>query len=100
MKEIRSKLSGVAHKNEDGTSRQELIKKHCTNGTRLTLRTDPENEYGDTAVKAMIESEEGLEQIGWVKGGKDSDSRGQRSGKRPSQKGKTSQVRKSHGRKS
>lgn len=71
MKEIRSKITGVTFKNDDGTDRQELIRKYCRPGTNLYLETDPENPHGTHAVKVFAQTPTGLQQVGWVKGGEE-----------------------------
>lgn len=74
MKEIRSKLAGVTYKNKNGKSRQKLIATYCHPGINLILEADLQNEYDDKAVKVLINTEDGPQQIGFVRKGKEFDS--------------------------
>lgn len=47
---IKTKVFGVSHKNEDGESRQKLIRKHLNDGDELLLQREPHNEYDSNAV--------------------------------------------------
>lgn len=69
MYKVRSKIAGVTHKNDDGTLRQDLIKKFVWDGKRLVLEPDPNNKFSKNATKIMVETPNGLQQIGFVKAG-------------------------------
>lgn len=56
-----TKIVGVVHKNNDGTSRQEILKK-CKRGEKLTLIHEPIPQ-DENAVKVCRENGE---QIGWL----------------------------------
>jgi hypothetical protein len=51
---IKSKVSGVSHKNKDGSSRQKYIKKYCRPGKRLVFIREPDNPYGNTAIAVYV----------------------------------------------
>ena len=68
MEEIKSKIAGVSFKNNNGTSRQELIRKYCKPGLALVLQPDPANPHGNgTAVEILVSTPTGLQQIGFVR---------------------------------
>ena len=68
MEEIKSKVAGVSFKNNNGTSRQELIRKYCKPGLALVLQPDPANPHGHgTAVEILVSTPTGLQQIGFVR---------------------------------
>lgn len=48
---IKTKVAGVSHNNEDGESRQKLIKKFLNDGDELKLQREPDNEYDRNAVE-------------------------------------------------
>lgn len=43
--EIKTKIAGVSHKNADGSSRQDIIRKHVRPGAELLLGREPDNPY-------------------------------------------------------
>jgi hypothetical protein len=43
---IHSKIAGVSFNNDDGSSRQQIIRKFCKEGDQLTLKREPNNPYG------------------------------------------------------
>ncbi len=47
---IHSKIAGVTMTNDDGASRQDLIRKLLDDGDMLVLQREPENPYGSTAI--------------------------------------------------
>ena len=64
-----SKIAGTSHKNDDGTDRQELIRKHCRKGSELILIREPDNPYSDDAIGIWIRSGDFFKQnyqIGYV----------------------------------
>ena len=63
---IHSKVSGVSYNNEDGSSRQEYIRKYCRNGKRLTLIPEPKNEYDTNAIGVWVQAGEKLVKIGFL----------------------------------
>lgn len=62
MKVVLSKVAGVSHKNEDGSLRQNHIKK-CFIGEKLILLPDPDNQYDPWAIKVLNSSNK---QIGFI----------------------------------
>lgn len=58
-----SKVVGVSKDNEDGTSRQDIIKKEVAEEDPLRLLLEPENAYDQNAVKVL--SKDG-NQIGYL----------------------------------
>ena len=54
MRELRTKVVGVTHDNEDGTNRQRHIRK-CRKGDSLSLRHNPENPHDSCAVEVHHE---------------------------------------------
>lgn len=61
LKPFMTKIAGVAHKNSDGTNRQEILKQ-CNKGGKLTLIHEPVPQ-DENAVKVCRENGE---QIGWL----------------------------------
>jgi hypothetical protein len=55
-------VAGVTFPNEDGTDRQIIIRKHCREGTALTLVREPANPHGSNAVAIYV----GRSQIGYA----------------------------------
>lgn len=49
---IDPKLIGVTHKNEDGTSRQDILKYSCSD-ERLLMEREPTNPYDSKAIKVI-----------------------------------------------
>jgi hypothetical protein len=49
-----SKVAGVSHDNEDGSSRQYAIRKFCKPGTPLTLKREPNNKFGKDAIGVWV----------------------------------------------
>ncbi len=62
IKEFHTKLVGVTHDNDDGTSRQKIIRR-CRIGENLKLVWQPNNLYDSNAVAICRESGE---QVGWL----------------------------------
>jgi hypothetical protein len=50
-----SKLAGVSHPNDDGTSRQNYIRKFCKPGMRLVVVREPANPYDPNAIAVFVE---------------------------------------------
>ncbi|QIZ66660.1 HIRAN domain-containing protein [Geobacillus subterraneus] len=59
---INTKIVGVTRKNEDGTSRQELIAE-CYEGEELFLEREPDNEHDPNAISVWNEH---WEQLGYI----------------------------------
>jgi hypothetical protein len=55
-------VAGVSYANDDGTDRQTIIRKHCQEGTSLTLVREPNNPRDRNAVAIYV----GRSQIGYV----------------------------------
>ncbi len=53
---IDSKVVGVSKENEDGTSRQEIIKTEVEEDDLLQFELDPDNEFDPNAVKVLSKS--------------------------------------------
>jgi hypothetical protein len=53
-KSFYTKLVGVTRKNEDGTSRQELIEEYCSPGDLLVAVPEPDNPDDRSAVKVCL----------------------------------------------
>ena len=51
---LRTKVYGVSFLNEDGSSRQEYIRKYCRRGQKLLLLPEPENEHDPNAVGVWL----------------------------------------------
>jgi hypothetical protein len=49
-----SKVAGVSHDNEDGSSRQYAIRKFCKSGTPLSLKREPANKHDKTAIGVWV----------------------------------------------
>lgn len=47
-REIKTKIRGVSHKNQDGSDRQAIIRKHIHGGRELLLAREPDNPYSET----------------------------------------------------
>ncbi len=54
MKMVRSKVAGVSFPNDDGTSRQRIIRKYCRAGKSLEVRLEPDNRYSDDAMGLWV----------------------------------------------
>jgi hypothetical protein len=70
-KSFYSKLAGVTHKNDDGHSRQAIIK-HLEGGEILYLEHEPDNQYDPNAISASVMSvdvpwNDDFYQIGYLK---------------------------------
>jgi len=64
---IHSKIAGVSFHNDDGSSRQEIIRKFCKAGDQLTLKREPNNRYGrGNAIAVHLLTEQ---QIGYIEHG-------------------------------
>lgn len=48
-----SKVVGVSQQNDDGSSRQEIIKREVLEDDKLSLEAEPENPYDSNAVKVL-----------------------------------------------
>ncbi len=62
LKPFYSKVAGVSHKNNDGSSRQKILKK-CRVGDSLKLVREPRNKFDKNAVKVLTEDGK---QIGYL----------------------------------
>lgn len=49
-----TKIAGVTYENEDGTSRQDIIRRHCDPGDALILSPEPDNAFSDNAVAVYV----------------------------------------------
>lgn len=56
-------VAGESFKNEDGLSRQDIIRKHAKPGMQVHLQREPENPYDSNAIAAFL----GDHQIGYLK---------------------------------
>ncbi len=54
MKMVRSKVAGVSFPNEDGSSRQRIIRKYCRPGKSLEVRLEPDDRYSDDAMGLWV----------------------------------------------
>jgi len=54
MKMVRSKVAGVSFPNDDGSSRQRIIRKYCRAGKLLDVRLEPDNRYSDDAMGLWV----------------------------------------------
>ena len=54
---IDTKTAGVSKENEDGTSRQYIIRNHVAEGDKLKLKREPDNQYDPNAIQVLTESE-------------------------------------------
>jgi hypothetical protein len=54
MKMVRSKVAGVSFPNDDGSSRQRIIRKYCRAGKSLDVRLEPDNRYSDDAMGLWV----------------------------------------------
>jgi hypothetical protein len=61
-----SKVAGVSHKNDDGSDRQEIIRKYCKPKMPLILQRELENKYDPNATAIYIEVDGKKYQIGYV----------------------------------
>jgi hypothetical protein len=65
-----TKVAGVSHDNEDGSSRQYAIRKFCKSGASLTLKREPANKHDKTAISVWIHGKNlfrnGDFQIGYI----------------------------------
>ncbi|WP_158590803.1 HIRAN domain-containing protein [Salinisphaera sp. LB1] len=52
---IKTKLVGVSHNNDDGESRQEIIKGQLTKGDALIIKPEHNNPYDSNAVSVWVE---------------------------------------------
>src|SRR5450432_644542 len=57
-----TKIAGVSHKNDDGSSRQAIIKR-CTVGEELKLVRDPTNQFDRNAIKIFRKN---AQQLGFI----------------------------------
>lgn len=51
---IRSKVAGVSYKNDNGTDRQDIIRRFCRAGTPIGLKREPHNPYSLYAVSVWV----------------------------------------------
>jgi hypothetical protein len=64
---IHSKIAGVSFNNDDGSSRQEIIRQFCHAGDPLTLKREPNNPYGrGNAIAVHLASGQ---QVGYIEHG-------------------------------
>ena len=61
---IDTKVVGVSHLNENGTSRQKIIAEEVRENDLIMLEAEPENPYDSNAVRVMTKSNH---QIGYLK---------------------------------
>ncbi len=54
MRMVRSKVAGVSFANDDGSSRQSIIRKYCRPGKMLEVRLEPDNRYSDDAMGLWV----------------------------------------------
>lgn len=59
-----SKVVGVSQENDDGSSRQEIIKREVLEGDKLSLEAEPNNPFDENAVKVLSKFSN---QIGYLK---------------------------------
>jgi hypothetical protein len=65
MKTIHTKIAGVSHKNDDGTSRQRYIRDYVSAGQHLILKREPRNKYSANATSVWWDQNI---QLGYVPG--------------------------------
>ncbi len=53
---IKTKVRGVSQRNEDGSSRQAIIRKYLSEGDLLVLEREPDNEYDSNAIAVYCDS--------------------------------------------
>jgi hypothetical protein len=53
-KMVRSKVAGVSFPNDDGSSRQRIIRNYCRAGKLLEVRLEPDNRYSDDALGLWV----------------------------------------------
>lgn len=73
-KQFHSKLAGVTSKNEDGSSRQRIIKKYVDVGQVIYLTRERDNPHDGNAISAHVididdKSDDGFLQIGYLNAG-------------------------------
>lgn len=61
---IDTKVVGVSHQNDDGTSRQMVIANEVQEGDQLSLSPEPTNQYDPNAVRVLTQKGR---QIGYLK---------------------------------
>ncbi len=61
---IDTKVVGVSKNNDDGTSRQDIIRNHVEENDPVSFQHDPNNPYDSEAMKVLIK---GNLQIGFLK---------------------------------
>ena len=61
MREIRTKVRGISHRNGDGTRRQKIVRQ-CRCGQQLRLIREPDNRYDQNAIAVYV----GHSQLGYV----------------------------------
>ena len=54
MKMVRSKVAGVSFPNDDGSSRQRIIRKYCRAGKSLEVRLEPDDRYSEDAMGLWV----------------------------------------------
>jgi hypothetical protein len=54
MKMVRSKVAGVSFANDDGSSRQTIIRKYCRAGKSLDVRLEPDDRYSEDAMGLWV----------------------------------------------
>lgn len=67
-----TKVVGVSHKNEDGSSRQKIIKDYASENKYVILEREPNNKFDKNAVAVFIEAgflfSHGKYQLGYLDG--------------------------------
>jgi hypothetical protein len=63
-----TKIVGVSYDNDDGTSRQSIIRHRCRPGLVLKVRREPRNKYGKNAIALWVPASlfHGSAQIGYI----------------------------------
>ncbi|MDR3635428.1 MAG: HIRAN domain-containing protein [Isosphaeraceae bacterium] len=51
---IRTKVRAVTAQNEDGRSRQDIIRRHCHDGQSLEVMREPDHEYDENAIGLWV----------------------------------------------
>ncbi len=54
MKMVRCKVAGVSFANDDGSSRQRIIRKYCRIGKSLEVRLEPDERYSEDAMGLWV----------------------------------------------
>jgi hypothetical protein len=68
MRKINSFVAGISYPNSDGTLRIPLVRQFAHPGVPVFLVPEPKNKFDNHAIGLWIDTPEGRQQIGYVKG--------------------------------